>query len=192
MKKILFFVLGAIVLTIVVMAVPGIFNGTIEAADRMSIGTTGEEMNLISREKVYEYIKCYKQREKEITKLPSKANIITLDGQEVSLSILFNYMDMDDLIRFSRFYYWPSVTKEFVSKVSGKTVKHMIRAYFSPCTTCGNPMGTIKDDPLARGLGDITEFYEKGTNKFMGFVIYRGEGKNELFRNSAYQKSPTI
>ncbi|OGF24784.1 hypothetical protein A2331_04100 [Candidatus Falkowbacteria bacterium RIFOXYB2_FULL_34_18] len=146
----------------------------------------------IPPEKVQAFREKFMELMDELKEKPGQDYVETLDGQKVDLRPFGIYSQYDWQICIpEKFYHWKSDVIETTSKCeSGQLVLHKVKRYWAPRTIASDyaeihGYGSQKD--LHSGFGDFAEVYESGTNKFMGFLLYVGNGEYFIMPDFKYQ-----
>lgn len=118
-----------------------------------------------------------------LKKLPEKPYLSTLDGQAVNLQEFFDAcaQKWPHCALYAKFYYWANEVKEIESDSTRGRVRHKVRMYFNPLSTCYpenvNP---------GRSHGDVVEIYDP-EGIFMGLGVYMGDGLYVTLPYSGYK-----
>lgn len=118
-----------------------------------------------------------------LKELPTKQYLSTLDGQAVNLQEFFDTcaQKWPHCALYAKFYYWANEVKEIESDSTRERVRHKVRMYFNPLSTCYpeyvNP---------GRTHGDVVEIYNP-EGIFMGLGVYMGDGLYVTLPHSGYK-----
>ena len=118
-----------------------------------------------------------------LNELPDKRYLPTLDGQSVDLQEFFDACAQkgSHCALYEKFYYWKNEVKEIESNSTRGRVRHKVRMYFNPLSTCYPE----KVNP-GRTHGDVVETYDP-EGFFMGLGVYMGEGMYVTLPYSGYK-----
>lgn len=118
-----------------------------------------------------------------LKELPDKRYLSTLDGQAVDLHEFFDACAQKGphCALYTKFYYWENKVKEIESYSTRGRVRHKIRMYFNPLSTCYPE----KVHP-GRTHGDVVETYDP-EGSFMGLGVYMGDGLYVTLPYSGYK-----
>lgn len=118
-----------------------------------------------------------------LQELPAKPYLVTLDGQAVNLQEFFDAcaQKWPHCALYAKFYYWANEVKEIESISTGGRVRHKVRMYYNPLSTC-HPENV---NP-GRTHGDVVETYDP-EGLFMGLGIYMGDGMYVTLPYSGYR-----
>ncbi|MDX1708083.1 MAG: hypothetical protein R3274_05745, partial [Desulfobacterales bacterium] len=113
---------------------------------------------------------CIDAQVARLRELPEKTHLTTLDGLTVDLQEFFDACAQKGphCALYTKFYYWENEVKEIESNSTRGRVRHKVRLYYNPVSTCFPD----KVNP-GRTHGDVVETYDP-QGFFMGLGVYMG------------------